>query len=117
MRSVAAKLRERGATSVFVDRYFAGMEIYFGQRVRYVIPRVPKQRSDDTGLCVLIGDTHFATFEEWRAKLGRELDEGVWLVHYDNRKPNNPSPLLKFIREHPPLAAERVGDFDLWRIR
>ncbi|MBI3879452.1 MAG: glycosyltransferase family 39 protein [Verrucomicrobia bacterium] len=117
MRPIAAKLRELGATSVYVDRHFSGLEIYFGPRVRYVVPRAPQQRSDDAGICAATGDTHFATFEEFPAKLAGETGTGVWLVHYDNGKPNNPSPFLPYLKAHPPLAHERLGDFDFWRVR
>lgn len=61
MREIAWQLRHRHAAIAYVDRYAAGMEFYFGEAVFYVIDRMPRQISCDTGNCEALGELQFLT--------------------------------------------------------
>lgn len=114
VKTVAHELQQRGARVIFTDRYWPGMEFYFGPKVHYVVGKEPRQRADDNGFCPEIGDTHFCLPEKWEQRLSRVKDPGVWIMHYPR---NKNSPFLPYLRDHPDLEQVRVGSILLVRAR
>lgn len=114
LRPVSEELRRRGAQTVLLDRYWAGMEFYFGHQVHYVAAREPRQRQGETGFCPAIANTHFCRPEHWPLRLSRAPGPGVWLVHYTEDKQ---SPFRDFIERNPQCERARVGHFLLVRAR
>ena len=114
LRSVCQALRQHGALVVLTDRYWPGMEFYFGHKAHYVVAQAPRQRQDDHGFCSVIANTHFAPPRVWEQRLARIPGPGVWLVHYTR---NRDSAFLKWMAEHPRAPLLRVGDFLLVRAK
>ena len=114
LRPVSAELRRRGAQTVLLDRYWAGVEFYFGHRVHYVVGREPRQRQGETGFCPAIGNTHFCAPEHWQERVSRTPRPGIWLVHY-SKYPQ--SPFREFIERSLPSDRVTVGHFLLVRVR
>lgn len=114
LRQVSEELRRRGAQTVLLDRYWAGMEFYFGHRVHYVVAREPRQRRGETGFCPAIGNTHFCRPENWPQRVSRTPGPGVWLVHYTK---DSQSSFREFIERSPASDRVTVGHFLLVRVR
>ena len=114
VKTISSELQQRGASVVFADRYWPGMEFYFGPKVHYVTGKEPLQRRDDTGFCPEIGDTHFCQLDNWERRLGRIKEPGVWIMHYPR---NKNSPFLPYLRDHPSLERVALGNFLLIRVR
>lgn len=114
LRPVSEELRRRGAQTVLLDRYWAGMEFYFGHRVHYVVAREPRQRRGETGFCPAIANTHFCRPEDWPQRVSRTPGPGIWLVHYTKDKQ---SPFREFIERNPKCDRATVGHFLLVRVR
>lgn len=112
VRKLAARLHSVGADTVYLDRYWPGMEFYFGERTLFVLPQVPQQRSDDPGYCPVLGEPHFVTTNRWLGSLSHHLGERVWLVSL-RQTPN--TPLLQAASLGRLVETNRVGDFVLWR--
>jgi 4-amino-4-deoxy-L-arabinose transferase-like glycosyltransferase len=114
LRWVAQRLRAAGAESVYLDRYWPGMEFYFGERVRYISGRNFQQRANDSGLCPGLGATHFLAEKDWPQVLERDSATNVWVVHYARRKN---TPFLEAETPPPLTPRQELGSFSFWRIR
>jgi 4-amino-4-deoxy-L-arabinose transferase-like glycosyltransferase len=114
LRSIAKQLIERGAQLVYLDRYWHGMEFYFGEHVRYVVLHEPRESKDDRGFDDIINDTHFCRPEQWRQTLDNDSRAGIWVVRFQRAAD---SPFDSLIRSSQVMEKETVGDFLLARIR
>jgi 4-amino-4-deoxy-L-arabinose transferase-like glycosyltransferase len=110
LREVARFLRSKQAGCVYLDRYAAGFEFYFGEHVFYVTDNPPRQRRNDSGICPELGESHFVEVSSFSAHLRRHSSEDAWLVRYQGR---DTSPLMAPLRQTPPLESTRIGDFVL----
>ncbi len=116
LRDVAATLKNKGATTVYLDRHWPSMEFYFGNRTFYVLQNDPlfkikfHQREDDPGIDAETGEPHFYFPTTWQESLARNAKENIWLVHYEKQSPTPFDPWLDSTN-----AAERivVGNFVL----
>lgn len=114
MRPIAKRLTEEGAEMVYMDRYWPGMEFYFGRRVLYVLPKSPQQLKDDAGICRLLGSSHFLTNESWQESLSRRPGANTWLVHYRRFRQ---TPFETLLLNGPARKKIELGDFTLQRIQ
>lgn len=111
-RELGAFLRTEQAQMVYCDRYWPGLEFYFGERVQYVIPRSPQQRVTDLGICATLGEPHFLLPTNWLSALDKHAGKPVWLV---TLKGNPQSPLWETRSRGSLTASNRVGDFSVLR--
>ena len=114
LRPVAKRLTERGAQLVYLDRYWPGLEFYFGEHVRYVVPHEPREDKDDRGFDDALKGTHFCTPEQWRQTLRGDTQTEIWLVRFRRAAD---SPFDSLIRSSQVTEKETVGDFLIARIR
>lgn len=114
LRSVAKRLTQRGAQLVYLDRYWPGMEFYFGEHVRYVMLHEPREDKNDRGFDDIIKDTHFCRPEQWRQTLDNDPQARIWLVRFQHAAD---SPFDSLIRSSQVMEKETVGGFLLARIR
>jgi 4-amino-4-deoxy-L-arabinose transferase-like glycosyltransferase len=108
LRPVARRLQQEGAELVLLDRYWPGIEFYFGSDVRYVLPQGPRQRPDDPGKLPGESETRFCPPASLRECLDRHRAEQVWLVRYTRQKN---SPFEDLISAAEPQRSIRVGHF------
>jgi len=113
MREVAAQLRQRKAAVVYADRYWPGLEFYFGESVYYVTDNSPRERASDSGKCEALGEPHFFAPAELAAHVQRDANHDVWFVRYKH-KAN--SPLAAALVRVAPRETVQVGDFVLDRV-
>ncbi len=112
VRELGAFLRAEKAEKVFCDRYWPGLEFYFGEQVQYLVPRAPQQRSTDEGISPALGEPHFLSDTNWLPSLARITAGGVWLV---SLKGNPQSPLWAALDLGTLTASNRIGDFAVVR--
>lgn len=103
MREVAQELKKSGAEEVWMDRYWPGMEFYFGKRVIYFTDKVPTELPDETGFCKELGRSHFVSPEKMESLSKERKVVNVWLVHYRKQK----------LKNRALQAVKVVGDFEL----
>jgi hypothetical protein len=113
VRQLAGYLKQQGAQTVYLDRYWPGMEFYFGEHVHCVVPAPPRHRGDDLGLCSTLGEPHFVKPEGWLKSLGHHAHDTVWLV---SLRQTPQTPLLQAAALGELVGSNRVGDFVLWRL-
>ena len=113
VRQLAGYLKQQGAQTVYLDRYWPGMEFYFGEHVHFVVPAPPRQRVDDLGLCSTLGEPHFVRPDGWLKSLGHHAHDTVWLV---SLRQTPQTPLLQAAALGELVGSNRVGDFVLWRL-
>jgi 4-amino-4-deoxy-L-arabinose transferase-like glycosyltransferase len=111
VRELGAFLRREKADLVFCDRYWPGLEFYFGERVHYLVPRAPQQLRGDSGYCVALGGPHFLSPTNWLTTLSRHPSP-VWLV---SLRDNPQSPLWNALGQGTLTATNRLGDFTIVR--
>jgi 4-amino-4-deoxy-L-arabinose transferase-like glycosyltransferase len=110
LREVARALHQRNAAVVYLDRYAAGAEFYFGESVFYVTKQIPRQRPSDTGICEELGESHFVMPVELSTHLARQRTNGLWFVRYKGR---TNSPLAIMLQQATTHESLRIGDFVL----
>jgi len=110
LREVMRELHRRNASVVYLDRYAAGAEFYFGEPVFYVTDHPPRQLPSDPGICEALGESHFVKPTELSAHLLRHATNNVWLVRYRGRPD---SPLNTLLQQSTTHESLRVGDFVL----
>ena len=113
VREVAGQLRQRKAVLVYADRYWPGLEFYFGESVYYVTDNSPRERASDTGNCEALGEPHFFPPAELPAHLQRDASHDIWFVRF---KAKAGSPLTRALERIPSRETVRVGDFVLDRV-
>lgn len=110
MREVAGLLKQEHADAVYLDRYMAGMEFYFGENVFYVTDDLPRQLFADDGFCQEIGEPHFVLPARVEEHLAQHSAMNCWLVRYRARET---SPLTFALAKTHSLEHVTVGDFVL----
>lgn len=113
MRPVASALRERGAQRVFMDQYWPGMEVYFGERVVYVVGQSQRQLRLTGEDQELTGAEHFRSIETWKKMAERWEDGDAWLVRYVK---NRNSPFNEIENSSRAKEKIQIGNFVLSKI-
>jgi 4-amino-4-deoxy-L-arabinose transferase-like glycosyltransferase len=113
VREVARYLQTKNARVVFMDKYWPGMEFYFGENVYYADRKMPRELVGDTGFCADIGDSHFCKPEILFQKIQKFPDTGVWLVRY---LPHKTSAFARVNAQLSMRERKTVGNFELMRI-
>jgi len=113
LREVAARLREKHASAVYLDQYMSGLEFYFGESVFYVTEKFPRELGTDTGNCSEIGGSHFVLPSDLPAHLQRHDASQIWFVRY---KKKATSPLSRSLQSTASQETLRVGDLVLDRL-
>jgi len=101
MRPVTAVLRDQGAVVIHTNRYWPGLEFYWGNAVRYTKVRVPLQVHDGTSS----PEDHFED--------SFTPGPGHWFIHY---RKQNTSPYDKWLKD-PSIPKTTVGDFIIGPLR
>lgn len=113
MRPVAEALKRHGAQTVLVDRYWPGMEFYFGESVYYLVAKNPRQLRPSARHREPLGVDHFWPIDRWHELLSRGTDFNLWIARYAKA---GSSPLLALEQSDLALQRMRVGDFVLSQI-
>ena len=114
MRPIARALRAQHAEVVYLDRYWPGIEFYFGEQVYYVLSREPRERADDNGVCPSLGRPHFVLPTQWKEHIASNAATNIWLVHYSQ---SGNAPFADARRDTNRREDIAVGDFELLRIK
>ncbi|MDR1304887.1 MAG: glycosyltransferase family 39 protein [Verrucomicrobiales bacterium] len=102
LREVSAYLAKHGAQRIYADRYWPGLEVYFGEEVYYVTDRSLLQTKADTNLAA--DSAHFVSPRQF-TELPASAYAGAWFVHY-RRQQDSP------LTVQPTTVI--IGDFELW---
>jgi 4-amino-4-deoxy-L-arabinose transferase-like glycosyltransferase len=101
MRPLAALLHREGARELHADRYWPGLEYYWGEAVHYTRVRVPIEVHDGS-------DSPSEHFEDEFT-----TGPGQWFVHYRRQ---NSSPFQKWL-DDPAIPKTTLGDFIVGPLR
>ncbi len=119
LREVARTIQREGGTVAYLDKYWPGMEFYFGDNVHYVLlndghyQNHIHQRTEDTGIVESLGEAHFCTPHNWSDSMKKNATKEIWLVRY---KRASESVFDAFTTGHSLSITTNVGDFSLIRV-